>query len=251
MFKVVKQSGLGTIWLPVASGTTLYVGQLVTKSSAGDYLTYFGAAASAGDSKRPLGVVVATNDKTPAYSSTYNEHYISGVQTQDAQLARKWQGAQGMWSAGDPIPMVQVELIGKDTVLLGTFDSALTPFQPAEANTTGNTLKKSETSKRGVNYNTTFYCRSGKNVGIYRVCATGSNSSSVTTYSFNTYWPYAIATSDYYVMANIAPGNCMINFTSTGLYIDPDNALSNYYNVIVEGIDLTQADLETVIFRFA
>jgi len=166
MFKVVKESGLGTIWLPVANGQTVYVGQLVKTS--GGLVVPFGAAASAGDANRPVGVVVATNDKDPTYSATYKTSYITGVQTQFAQKARKWQGAQGMWSLGDPIPMVQIELIGKDTVIQGTFSGLLTEFHPADPSSDGSVITKSEGSQGTVDYNTIFYCRSGANKGIYR-----------------------------------------------------------------------------------
>ncbi len=252
MFKVVKESGLGTIWLPVAYGTTVYVGQLVYKSASGDYLTTFGAAASGGDSKRPVGVIVATNDKVPTYSSTYKAHYIAGVQTQDAQIARSWQGAQGMWSLGDPIPMAQIELIGKDTVLQGTFGGALTPFNPVQANTTGDNIKIAEASKSTVDYNTIFYCRSGLNKGIYRVNTTGTNASNVTTCNFNTYWPYDIATTDSFVKANVAVGNCKLQLNANSMYVLPNDTMaSNYFNVIVEDVDLSVAGQEVVTFRFA
>jgi hypothetical protein len=249
MFKIVKESGLGTIWLPVTNGTTLYVNQMVTTSQG--FLAAFGAATGTPTTSRPLGIVVATNNKTPTYSSTYNAHYITGVQTQAAQLARSWQGAQGMWSVGDPIPMVQVELIGKDTVIQGTFGGALTAFNPADASSTGAAITKSETSQGTVDYNTIFYCRSGANKGIYRVNGDDSNNGSKTTSNFPVYWPYGVAVTDYYVRANVTLGLSKVQFDSLSMYVDPTNALSAYYNIIVEEVNLSTSGLETVTFRFA
>ena len=249
MFKVVKESRLGTIWLPVANGTTLYVGQMVAMSNG--FATAFGAASTAGDTKRPVGIVVATNDETPTYSPTYKAHYITGVQSQSAQLARKWQGAQGMWSIGDPIPLVQIELIGKDTVIQGTFGGALATFNPADASSDGSVITKSETSQGTVDYNTIFYCRSGANKGIYRMNGDDSNNGTKTTSNFPVYWPYAIATSDVFVRANVTLGLSKAQFDSLSMYVDPANALTNYYYIIVEEVDLSTPGLETVTFRFA
>jgi len=249
MFKVAKESGLGTIWLPVANGQTIYVGQLVT--TIGGLVFPLGSATTLGDTKRPIGVVVATNDKDPTYSSTYKTDYITGAQSQSDQKARKWQGAQGMWSLGDPIPMVQVELIGKDTVIQGTFGGALTEFHPADANASGATITKAESSQGTVDYNTVFYCRSGANKGIYRVNGNDSNDGSKTTSNFPVYWPYAIATSDYFVRANVTLGQSKVQFDSLSMYVDPANALSNYYYIIVEEVNLAVPGQETVTFRFA
>ena len=249
MFKVAKESGLGTIWLPVTAATTLYVGQMVTTSQG--FATAFGVASGTPDADRPIGIVVATNDKTPTYSSTYNAHYITGVASQADQLARKWQGAQGMWSVGDPMAMVQVELIGKDTVIQGTFGGALTAFNPADASTTGAAITKSEASQGTVDYNTIFYCRSGANKGIYRVNGNNNNDNSKTASNFPVYWPYDVATTDYYVRANVTLGLSKAQFDSLSMYVDPTNALSKYYSIIVEEVDLSTSGLETVTFRFA
>jgi hypothetical protein len=35
------------------------------------------------------------------------------------------------------------------------------------------------------------------------------------------------------------------------MYVDPTNALSKYYSIIVEEVDLSTSGLETVTFRFA
>lgn len=248
MFKVVKESGLGTIWLPVANGQTIYVGQLV--KTLNGFVVPLGVAECVEDANRPIGVVVATNDKDPTYSATYKTNYITGVQSQSAQKARKWQGAQGMWSLGDPIPMVQIELIGKDTVIQGTFGGALTEFHPANANDVGNAITKAEGSQGTVNYNTIFYCRSGANKGIYRMNSEDSNDGSKTTSNFPVYWPYAIATSDYFVRANVKLGRSKVQFDSLSMYVDPVDLLSNYFVIIVEEVNLAVPGQETVTFRF-
>lgn len=255
MFDVVKSSELQTIWLPVSNGQTIYVGQLVRKTSSSDYLVTFGSASGA-STEKPLGVVVATNNKEPVYSQTYNTNYITGVQSQAEQRARKFQGVQGMWALGDPIPMVQVKLIGPQTqikasLFAGSFGTPPPVFNPAENNSTGNTLKRAEGSKSSVDYNTIFYCRKGANKGIYRVVTTSSNSSNVTTHNFNTYWPYPISTSDEFVQVNLCLGISKIQIDSTGMYIDVTQTYSsNYYTVLVEEINLEIPGQEYAIIRF-
>lgn len=254
MFEVVKNSELGTIWVPVNYNVTLRVGQLVKKAVGSDYFVPLGAASSA-DSTKPLGVVVATNNKTPVYDPVYKTDYISGVDTSAAQLARTWQGARGMWGLGDPIPLVQIKLIGPQTEVKGriydtTYGTALTPFNPQSA-TTGQYLKKSETSASSVAGNTTFFCRKGANGSIYRIPSAVNNASNVTTNTFATYWPRDVAVTDVYVGANLGIGLSKIQFDVASMCIlGTETYATNYFTVLVEEVNLSEAGKEYAILRF-
>ncbi len=257
MFEIARSTELFTMWYPVANSNTLYVGQLVdTKpGDSVDYLIPLATSSGTPDTDKALGVVVATNNKTATYSSTYKADYIAGIQTQSAQLARSWQGAQGcMWGVGDPIPLVQVKLIGPQTSVKGsifssTFGTALSTFSPSTNSSTGSQITIAEASASAVAYNTIFYCRSGANKGIYRVCTTVANSANVTTCDFATYFPYSISTTDVFVKANLRPGLSKV-FINTGLFIDGANALSKYHTVFVEEINLATSGKEYAVIRF-
>jgi len=247
MFEVVKNTELGTVWLPVAPSVTLTVGQLVYRAASNPVnLTYFPAASGEGTAK-PVGVVVATNLRKPLYSSTYSADYITGVASRADQLALEKQGAQGsMFGVGDPAPLVQVKLIGPQTEIKGTLSAAPTPpFQPSAVGTNGDTLTKSGLTL--TDYFTTVYCRSGANQGIYRQMSTYSTN----VLTFPLYWPYTTTTSDYFVAVNTTLGNTRINVDTYGRNLDVDSAVSsNYYSVVVEEINLEKAGEEYIIFRF-
>jgi len=247
MFEVVKNTELGTVWLPVAPSVTLTVGQLVYRAASDPVnLTYF-PAASGGGTAKPVGVVVATNLRKPLYSSTYSADYITGVASRADQLALEKQGAQGsMFGVGDPAPLVQVKLIGPQTEIKGTLSAAPTPFQPSAVGTNGDTLTRSGLTL--TDYFTTVYCRSGANQGIYRQMSTYDASDVLT---FPLYWPYTTTTSDYFVAVNTTIGNTRINVDTDGRNLNVASSVaSNYYSVVVEEINLEEAGKEYIIFRF-
>jgi len=257
MFEVVKNTELGTIWMPVnyKANVTLYVGQLVYCPSGTDYLVPLGAASSA-DTDKPMGVVVATNRRTALYDATYKTNSIAGATTAATQTAVEKQASQGaMFGVGDPIPLVQIKLIGPQTEVKGriyssTYGTAITPFNP-QAATTGQYVKVSEASATSVAGNTTFYCRSGANKGIYRVPSTVANATNVTTNTFATYFPNSVATTDYWVKANVRQGLSKIQFDTYSMCVLAEETYStNYYTVLVEEVNLEEAGKEYVIFRF-
>jgi len=246
MFEVVKNTELGTVWLPVEPSTTLTVGQLVYRAASNPVnLSYFPPASGTGTAK-PIGVVVATNLRKPLYSSTYNANYITGVASRSDQLALEKQGAQGsMFGVGDPAPLVQIKLIGPQTELKGTLSAAPTPFQPSAVASDGSTLTNSGLTL--TDYFTTVYCRSGANQGIYRQMSTYSTN----VLTFPLYWPYTTTTSNYFVAINTTIGNTRINVDTYGRNLDVASSVSsNYYSVVVEEINLEEAGKEYVIFRF-
>ena len=246
MFEVVKNTELGTVWLPVQPSVTLTVGQLVYRAASNPVdLTYFPPTIGAGTSK-PVGVVVATNLRKPLYSSTYNANYITGVASRADQLALEKQGAQGsMFGVGDPAPLVQVKLIGPQTEIKGTLSAAPTPFQPSAVGTNGDTLTRSGLTL--TDYFTTVYCRSGANQGIYRQMSTYASN----VLTFPLYWPYTTTTSDYFVAVNTTIGNTRINVDAYGRNLDVASSVSSkYYSVVVDEINLEEAGKEYVIFRF-
>ena len=256
----VVESPLRTIWMPVgtaaaaATANTLYVGQLVTNTIA---LTTSGLSAfvqsGTPDTRVPFGVVVGTNNKDPLYDSTYKCEYISSAPTVAGQLARKYALVEGMHGKGDPQAMVKVAVIGADTVLRGRIFKSAYGTAPTVGTVTTGAAGTGYTCSAGLGltriaYNSTHFCRSGANMGIYRIgYDAGTTAAAVTFYN---YYPYTISAGDTFVCVNVAQGHTLMTFDALGLYVDGQAAQTASNRVQVLEIDLSVAGNESVLFRY-
>ena len=269
MFRVIH-SPYKPLWLPVdynnATGQTVYVGQLVccgaraTAASNGVFPWIIAGTPDTTADQVPFGVVVGTNNRTPLWSSTYNTEYITAVQSQAAQVAREWQGQEGMFSKADPQPLVQVCVLTPDTVLEGDIYNGSTHSATAITEavvTTGSTTGAGFTCGTtgfdftAVAYGATYYCRTGGNMGLYRTgYDTNAGTGAKTMY---TYWPYDIAIGDKFVGVNLALGTSlmMMDTTPGGMSINAAAAVgtANYIWADVLSLDLRYAGKEKAIFR--
>jgi len=254
------------IWVPVDTTDTLYHGQLVyyglrTPANTGGVKALI-AASGMGDVSKfqpPFGIVVGDNNATPVYAtvSTANVKlpYITGVDTAAAQIARDWRGAEGMYSKGDPQPLVQVARITAETIIRGYFRNSatvgttcITTLSPTAVATTAMTF--ATFGMTTVAQNATTYCVTGANAGLYRVAA----SASATAYTYTREWPYTPATTDTFKTVNVRQGLCRMNVDTTyGLWINNVDALtSNCYLANVLKLDLSGgAGEEYCDFSFA
>ena len=256
-FSVVEHP-LRTLWAPVDyNSTTLYVGQLVV---AGLNASESGAVkawnpAGEGDTTAdqvPFGVVVGTNNKEPLYNSTYKAEYITGVQSQANLLARKYFGQEGMYGKNDPQAMVQVAVLGCDTVLKGrifnsTYGTSIS-YVTVTSGAAGTGFTSGSANHTPVAYNATVYCRTGANKGLYRV----TNDTSPTTRTVLHYFPYAIAAGDTFKAVNIsALGSCKMMTDSVGTFIDNSAAVgtTNWIWIDVYELNLEPDGQEYAIFR--
>lgn len=262
-FEVISDP-VRTIWLPVdcpaGTGVTLYVGQLVDagfNSSSGGAEAH-GAPAGVGDitnDNNMFGVVVGTNNRTPLFNTTYKSEYITGVNTAALQLARAWTGAQGMWGPSDPAAMVQVAVISPETVLKGkifqgSYGTVIDVVTNTTADSTGLTLTTAAMDYATVAYNNIWYCRSGANMGLYRI----SYSASTTSNTFYIRWPYGLAANDTFVTVPLSIGTCKAMFDSVSTYIEVNNETTqyatNYAWLDVLEVNLREAGNEYAIFKF-
>jgi hypothetical protein len=95
---------------------------------------------------------------------------------------------------------------------------------------------------------TTFYCRSGANAGLYRI----SETASATVHTFQIAWPHALAASDVFVAAPVRFGYSRLQTDALASYLDASaTPATDYYNAIVEHIDLRETGKEYCIFRFS
>ena len=253
------------IWVPVDTTDTRYLGQIVyyghkTPANTGGVKAM--VVASGGTDVTnfhvPFGVVIGDNNATPVYSTLTTAlvkvQYITGVDTAAAQIARDWRLAEGMYSKGDPQPLVQVVRITPDTVLRGYFRNSatvgttcLTTLSPTAVATTAMTF--ATFGFTGVVDNSTTYCVKGANAGLYRV----GTDASATACTYTREWPYTPATTDTFKRVNVRQGICRMDLDTTyGLWIDNTAALtSNYYGVNVLKIDLSgDAGTEYCDFSF-
>lgn len=262
MFRVIR-SPIAPIWIPVNYGSggasTLYVGQIVV---AGFNTSMQGAypytVAGLGDVTYDhgiFGVIVGTNNRKPLYSSTYLTEYITSVTAQADQLAREWQGQEGMWSKGDPCAMVQVVKLTPETVLEGDiFASATAPgtgptvVTNTTASTDGSTITTAALAATTVAYNQIWYCRSGTNMGLYRI----QYNASTTSHTFYIPWPHDIAVGDTFVTVpmTIGQSKAMFNTTPASMWIDCSiaNYSTNYIWLEVLEVDLSIVGQEKARF---
>jgi hypothetical protein len=250
------------IWMPVScvggSAQTVYVGGLVTYfGSAGDGVLA-PIAANAAPMARPFGVVVGTNNLTPLYNSTYMTEYATAVTSQATEATRDWRMQEGMWSKSDPMSLVQVAMIDPSSVLRMPIRAhATTLTAPTEAiSTAGNSNGLTVTCGTtgfdftGIAYQSTYYCRSGLNKGLYRTgYDTGAGTAARTWYQA---MPYTTATvGETWVGVDFALGRSRIDVQTTGLGINIVTSLAtNYYAVDVLEIHLENKGDEYALVRF-
>lgn len=260
-FKVLE-APLRTIWAPVdynnVTSQTLYVGQLVvagsTASCSGSVKPW--NPAGQGDTTTdqvPFGVVVGTNNKEPVFSSTYNAEYITSVQSQANLLARKYAMQEGMYGKNDPQALVQVAVIGPETVLQGriynaAYGTGISYVTVSTGSTTGAGFTSDAANHTPVAYNATVMCRTGANKGLYRV--TYDTSSTVRTVYH--YFPYDIAVGDTFKAVNISALGCCKMMTDTaGTFINNAAAVgtTNWIWIDVLDLNLETDGQEYAVFR--
>uniref|UniRef100_A0A6M3ISJ7 Uncharacterized protein n=1 Tax=viral metagenome TaxID=1070528 RepID=A0A6M3ISJ7_9ZZZZ len=261
-FSVIEHE-IRQIWAPVNfidTTDTLYEGQIVASSiaagqPAGEGLIPINAAAGHSDTTGravPFGVVLAGNDAEPTYNSTYKGMSIASVGTQAAQLARNFRGAEGMYAKGDPMALAKVSVIGTMTVLKGpiflaAYGTACTVYTNTTASSSGDTITTTAVAQTPVTYNTTWYCRTGANKGLYRV----AYSTSTTSHTFYIHFPYAIAVGDTFVPVFLRVGTCLGQFDAESTFIEQQPATgTNDYSLDVLEINLEKAGEEYAIFKF-
>ena len=272
MFRICEQDvrHARTFWAATDGSSTYAIGQLVAftaASKAAHYGTVKPLAVPAGVADTTnfqviAGVVVGIDDRTTAYSSTYYSDARAGVTTQAAQLAREWIGQEGMYSKGDPQLLVQVQEILPTTVIegdirygaIGTNSTLLTVSASTDSDgmVTANVKTNSCVFTPVANV-CTIYCRSGANMGLYRVTADTSTTAPTVTVAF----PYDVVAGDTFVRVPFKQGFSSIyigDTTTIGMYVDNGGQATittNTFDVIVYKLDLARAGSEKIQFRFA
>lgn len=261
-FSIVHQASQQTQWMPVEPGETCYIGQLV--GVADDAVPLEGVrpmvvASGANNTSNldvPLGVVIGTNNTSgnQVTDATYGE-YITQVAAGSVYGSTiQYQGVEGPWVKGDPQAMVKVQLIDPCTVLsapicnaaLGTAPTVVTATTGCGGDGIGMTTGAADVAT--VANFATAYMRSGANMGIYRTLTSASD----TTHTWLKAMPKTIAIGDTAVVINgLRPyGPAHMQIDAEGMYIDCNDAGTNYFIIHVCRLDLSVAGGEYVEFRF-
>lgn len=262
-FRVVEDTAR-TFWVSTDGSSTYYIGQLVTYMQASK-------AVAVGGTVAPLAVPAGAADTTnfqciagvvtginayPAPLSNSTGEYVTGVTTQATQLARDWRGNGGMYSPNDPQVLIQITEILPNTIVEGdiynaAIGTAPTVLTSTATDTTGFTSAGTTNACEftPVANTCTIYCRTGANMGLYRVTSDTSTTAPAVTVGF----PYDVAIGDTFVRVSMKQGLSRIYINGPGLYID--NSLSggstNYFDVFCYKLKLDEAGKEVAQFRFA
>lgn len=251
-------------WMAMDGSSTYYIGQIVTYIAAGKAktngtvlpLAVPAGVADATNFQIPAGIVVGFNNRVQTTNST--GQYDGGTcVTQAAQLARDWWGQEGMYSKGDPQNLCLVDEITPDTTIegdiraaaIGTAITLLTVSASTDtAGMTSATVTTNATQFTPVTLNSTIYCRSGANAGLYR---TGLDSST-TAPTVTTAFPYDVAVGDTFVRVPFKQGFSSIYISGPGLWVNcaVEEASTTTFQVICEDLDLGTALKEVIRFRF-
>ena len=255
-FQVASKNIRGTAWYPIDAAGTLYHGQIV--ESQGDGVAEIDVPSGAFDTTgntNMLGIVVGDNNATPVYNSTYKVNKITGVASQANQIARSWSGHEGrIYPKGDPQPLVEVAIIGPETVIVGPvknsdIDVAPTLLTVTTASSDGATsLVTNGCEFTPVSDFSTIYCRTGANKGLYRITQDTSTVSPTNTLAF----PKAVAVDDTLIRVPFRQGMSYIYIDSLAMYVDNSaTPATNFYGVNVVDMDLSTAGEEKVWFTFS
>jgi hypothetical protein len=244
------------VWVPVDNADTLYEGQIVT--AGGDGMLPITAASGAADTSGklvPMGIVIGGNDKNPVFNSTYKGLSIAQATAQAAQLARDWFGVEGMFPKGDPQAFARVALIGPNTLIEGpifnaAYGTALTAYAETTGSVDGATVTTAAIGFTPVADLVTIYCRTGANMGLYRI----TKDTSTTVHEMDVVFPYDVAIGDTFILAPMRFfGPSYVQFDGESTYIEGGSSASlatNYYILDIIRLDLRESGKERAVFRF-
>ena len=260
MFTVVHPIHSQTLWAPVEVSETVYTGSIIgvdtaTPLSGVQPLTVASGAASVTSLDVPLGVVVGNNNVSGnvVYNTTYKTEYITaGAEASAHDQTVQFQGVEG--PLRERFAMVEYIPITAETVIRGpiynaAYGAAPTILTATDQSTDGLDVTTNANESTTVANFSTMYCRSGGNVGIYRIVQNASS----TAFQNTPAWPGDVEIGDTFVVVNglrpFGMSRCYID--SEGMYIDNNAELtSDYLLVDVLRLDLSEAGNEYVEFRF-
>lgn len=257
MFKIVEGSPR-TIWVPVLAAQTIYNGAIVAVDAATPLEGVRPMPVAAGASNTtnkdiPFGVVVGNNNL--ADTAGQDSYITAGAAGAAYGSTAKFRGVEGPWPHGDPIAMVQVEVIDPTSVIRGRlFDTTIGTALAAVTTTTatggdGLDCVTGATTVATVANFSTIYFRTGADAGVYRTLTSASD----TTHTWLQAIKTELAVTDTALVLNgFRPyGLSLCQLDSTARFFDVNAALtSDYFKINVLRLDLSEPGNEFVDFQF-
>ena len=248
------------LWCPVnsASSPTIYSSSLVISKGDGiDLLAVASGVVDTNNKQVILGVALQTNDGayTKQTDATTGVDKIVGMTSQAAQNARNFWGAnRGPWVTNDPQPMVAVQLITAESILKAplfnsTYGVAPTLLTTTVVSGTGVSFTSNACDFTPVLDKCTSYFRTGANAGLMRSSGDTSTTAETNAIAF----PNTMVVGDQCIRVPLRPiGLSFAQIDSKAMFFDVSaTPATNYFSIIVLGLDLRIAGQESVLFRFA
>jgi hypothetical protein len=198
------------------------------------------------------GVIVGNNMKNPAYSSTYQNEYITSENGHTTTTERV--GMTGYVVQGDKSAYVLVDKFCAQTLIKGpifhtSYGTAMTVGTVSSATTDGTGVETSAIHPdTPVADRCCIYFRTGLNRGIYRI----TTDTSATAKRVSNYLPYDTAAGDTLVGVPMRTfGDSFIQTDAAATFIDgAADPATNYWGAFIRHLDLRVAGQEVAYFYF-
>jgi len=255
-----------SIWVPIKAGETMYVGGLCSVDiSAPDegfeMLPVAAGVANDTNHDTPYGVIIGTNNKNPVYDSTHLCEKIVAPTTTDAHdgAASEYVGVEGPWAKGDPVAMVEVDLITPMSIIRAPIRASSKLEEVVVVTcTTGDSDGLTGVFTPVIDFTpvdeglSSIYFRSGANAGAYRI----TSGTSTTTLAWTVSLSNDVTAGDTAVCVPIrtnGPSTIYFHATQRG-WIDADveaaKNMNNLWMVNVVRLDLSVPGGEFCDFMF-
>lgn len=246
-------------WVPVTGTDELFVGSLVQWAGEGvSLLGVANGAADATDDSIVAGLVLATSNDidNKAFEdgttvSGFAGEEITGVTSQANLNNRQNFGQTGMYVKGEKMALVQIARLYPDTRIRGRFYNAAYGTAPTVLTSTNTSadglgITTNATDVAGVADQSTIYCRTGANAGLYRV----TDDTSTTVHTWDIAMMQDIAQGDTFIKVFGKQGFGRLQFDAQSLYINTAATTSAYWTVFIDKINLKTAGEEFCEFTF-
>jgi len=247
-------------WFLVNDTDTYRVGALVGwEAGDTDGLIMAGAAGAGPDATTKIcGVIAAVDTREPTHvsSATAVGNSVAGVVTQADQVARDlgYSSDKAPFVMGDKAVHVKVNLLTPWTKVKvplfagdGAFGTAINLLTVTTGSATGLGFTSNTCGYTPVAGESTSYCRTGANAGIFRV----SDDTSATVETNDLAFTNDIAVGDTFVRVPCRQGESFLGTDAEGTYFDGQStSASNYWIFNVLELNLKNAGEEHVIGYF-
>ena len=246
-------------WMPVLAATKIYTGALVSQTVLTPLEGVMPMTPAVGDSNTgvndyPYGVVVGNNNVSGNIEADSSGEYITQVAAGATYGATKnYQPIEGEYPYGDRMAYVQVHRITPTTVLRANLWDTTLGTDLAEVAITANSggdgigCTTAAATVANVARFGTIYVRTGANRGVYRKLTSASTAAQTWLHAM----PAEFTVGDKVIICNQRHyGITHIQTDATGVFIDANDAGTNFFPVDVRRLDLSTAGNQYMEFTF-